>query len=646
MKLINPFDRLKKRNSVPLSLFPASKKTATTMPIGRFVPLYCIDMIQGNRLKLKVSQLTRLMEMNGPLMQNFEVTYGAYFVPYVALDHYFDSAWFAKNITTDTSRFLKARDFFNPATPDSLRVPCAKISPLQTRCVGNGSLWQHLGYPFIKSFDDIKGVMETPTGEIEVYSFLDYTQLRGLDATMLKIAPNIADAVSVQMPNTLNFGKWAQDHSNVRFVDSVDFIESFKYYGYNDTSLSPTYSWVEMFGNETLSSLKARYCDYLRIKFFDLYNSGTTNWSFENSSLDYVDSRCFNLYRWLAYMRIYSDWCLNPIYTAEEDFRDMIGCGYLSLANGNSVDTAFLAGTAVGENKKLIDSDLEFFAEFIRNGECLPILWKKDQLTSIVQTDAASSVAIGSTIGENFYNRMYAKFKDLVARMGRDYRQNTKALYGSPVGDNSLQRSQIIGYKSFTVQVGEVAQTSESTKDSNLGQFAGYAISRDNAGLFDWTAEENGMVMICAYIRPTDVAIAGQVDKSIYKSDYLDYLIPEFGGVGYQQVGNNRFDFTQNESNADIPVAIGLEERYAEYMSIPNEISGDMLDVYSYLTSDRLFPQIYQYGTSNWYKNLYMWDTPALHRVFQNSLYDPAAVVAYFSGTVTRQLPATIRTDF
>ena len=284
---------------------------------------------------------------------------------------------------------------------------------------------------------------------------------------------------------------------------------------------------------------------------------------------------------------------------------------------------------------------MDFFAEFIRKGECLPVLWKKDQLTSIVQTDAASSVAIGTTIGENFYNRMYAKFKDLIARMGRDYRSNTTALYGSKVPDNSLQRSQVIGYKSFDIKVGEIAQTSKSDKDSNLGSFAGYALSRDFAGMFDWTAEENGMVMICAYVRPQYIAIAGQVDKSIYKKDYLDYLIPEFGGVGYQSVEARRFDFTQPKN-----ITLGLEERYAEYMSVPNEVSGDMLDAYSYLTSDRLFPDLYQYGQSTFYKNLYMWDTEQLHRVFQNTLFDPVALVAFFDGTVTRQLPATIRTDF
>ena len=632
MKLINPFDRLKKRNSVPLSLFPASKKTVTTMPIGRLVPLYCIDMVQGNRLKLSVEQLTRFMEMNGPLMQNYTITFGAYFVPYVALDHFFDSAWMSKTIK-DIKVFnqpLSARDFFNPATPDDLRVPCIFHSSHQQGVVGNGSLWQHLGYPFLKRRTDLQFDILNSDNSV-LYSGVS---LESLYLNYAYWASNIVlhgtsthiNNFNVFVSSTYLADKLRLPSGNDRYSLEHAFIQR---YFYNVTTSSITVpSWESVMGNLTISSVYSAYVDYINLTYYN--------------SLEPDSFPTYNLYRWLAYMRIYSDWFLNPTYTASEDFRDMIGCAYLSYPGTDSSRTAFVELFNALTNPKINDDKtLQFFADFIAKGQCLPVLWKKDQLTSIVQTDAASSVAIGDTIGENFYNRMYAKFKDLVARMGRDYRSNTAALYGHKVGDNSLQRSQIIGYKSFDIKVGEIAQTSQSSSESNLGSFAGYALSRDYAGMFDWTAEENGMIMICAYIRPQYIAIAGQVDKSIYKGQYLDYLIPEFGGVGYQTVGADRFDFTQ-----DSRITLGLEERYAEYMSVPSEVSGDILDAYSYLTSDRLFPQLYQYGTADFYKNLYMWDTESLHRVFQNTLYDPVALVTFFEGNVTRQLPARIRTDF
>ena len=627
MKLINPFDRLKKRNNVPLSLFPASKKTATTMPIGRLVPLYCIDMIQGNRLKVSVEQLTRFMEMNGPLMQNYTITFGAYFVPYVALDHFFDSAWFVQNVSKDSKvdmlKALSARDFFNPATPDALRVPCRLMSSHQQNVVGNGSLWQHLGLPYLKLRNDMLFSV-TPNGST--------TPEEGISLEQLYLNVAYMDASKIQYNGVLftNFYDFVSD----KYLSGLSGLSPYafmRHYFFNipiDEDGNSVPSWESVMGTTTLTAV---YYDYVK-KINQERIAATEPETYPT----------YNLYRWLAYMRIYSDWFLNPIYTACEDFRDFIGYGYLAYTGEDAGVDAFVENFNKTNNAKLkADPTLDFFAEYVRNGECFPVLWKKDQLTSIVQTDAASSVAIGSTIGENFYNRMYAKFKDLVARMGKDYRSNTAALYGHKVGDNSLQRSQVIGYKSFDIKVGEIAQTSKSDKDSNLGSFAGYALSRDFAGMFDWTAEENGMVMICAYVRPQYIAIAGQVDKSVFKSQYLDYLVPEFGGVGYQTVSAKRFDFTQPATKT-----LGLEERYAEYMSVPNEVSGDMLDAYSYLTSDRLFPQLYQFGTADFYKNLYMWDTKQLHRVFQNTLNDPVALVAFFDGTVTRQLPATIRTDF
>lgn len=597
------------------------------MPIGRLVPLYCIDMIQGNRLKVSVEQLTRFMEMNGPLMQNYTITFGAYFVPYVALDHFFDSAWFVRNVGTDPKvdmkKALRARDFFNPATPDELRVPCRLMSSHQQNCIGNGSLWQHLGLPFIKLRNDILFSV-TPQGSS--------TPEEGISLEQLYLNYAYMDASEISYNGILftNFYKFVND----KFLSGLSGLSPYafvRHYFFNipiDQDGNSLPSWESVMGTTTITSV---YYDYVKKINQELLASSEPE-TFPT----------YNLYRWLAYMRIYSDWFLNPIYTACEDFRDFIGYGYLAYTGADGGSNAFVDTFNKTTNAKLKDDpSLDFFAEYVRNGECFPVLWKKDQLTSIVQTDAASTVAIGSTIGENFYNRMYAKFKDLVARMGKDYRSNTAALYGHKVGDNSLQRSQVIGYKSFDIKVGEIAQTSRSDKDSSLGSFAGYALSRNFAGMFDWTAEENGMVMICAYVRPQYIAIAGQVDKSVFKDDYLDYLIPEFGGVGYQTVSAKRFDFTQ-----PVTKTLGLEERYAEYMSVPNEVSGDMLDAYSYLTSDRLFPQLYQFGSADFYKNLYMWDTKQLHRVFQNTLNDPVALVAFFEGTVTRQLPATIRTDF
>lgn len=727
MKLINPFDRLKKHENVPLSLFPANKITRTTMPIGRAVPLYCIDMMQGNRLKLSVDQLTRFMEMNGPVMQNYEVTYGAFFVPDVSFDRCFQSSWFRQNAgLTDAQQklVLSMRDFFNPATADSLRVHPAKVSVEQVGGTKVGSLYNHLGYPTygMVEFHNSSAPFADPKSHVGFYASITISVAMG-DAASAKayISPDdmfisplfggvatyfsddnlmgAIDSMGYKVINSgaiiesqtecLPFALWAINKSGFgsnlnRFVLNYDdgtqtTTYGFRYYKngvaqfitytaafdiksadgdpelqlavlYNIRAAAALYGLTVGDVNNSDSIYDSYKAAAPKFKDFwpnsrleDLYQEYRQYIS-DNLNLQLYGEQKFNLRRWLAYNMIYADYFLNPIYTAREDFTDMIGCGYISLAQGTPMQTSFNS-----YNKKVAAKpDLKFFADYISNGECYPVLWKKDQLTSIVQTDASADVAIGSTIKENFYNRCYAKFKDLIARLGQDYRTNTSALYGHKINDASLLRSQVIGYKSFDVQIGEIAQTSQSTETSSLGQFAGYAVShnRERNNLFDWTADENGQIMVLCWIRPKYVAISNMIDRSILKDQYLDYLLPEFGGVGYQDVSAYQLDI-RNISTANSKV--GIQERYSEYMSVPNEVSGLMLTSMSYLNADRLDENIYSYDNGrnpDWYKNLYMWNTDALHRIFQVQDIDPVAAAAFFSGNVTRQLPAHIRTDF
>ena len=152
MKTINPFKRLNKEDFIPCSLFPASKVCDTSMDIGRATPLYCLDMVAGNRVSLYVSQLTRFQPMLAPVMTNYSVEFGAFFVPYVALDEFFSSTWFRTNCqNTDVQRrsVLRAREFFNPAIDNS-----EKVHPWffdTKRCGKNvhwvGSVYDHLRAP-------------------------------------------------------------------------------------------------------------------------------------------------------------------------------------------------------------------------------------------------------------------------------------------------------------------------------------------------------------------------------------------------------------------------------------------------------------------------------------------------------------------
>lgn len=391
--------------------------------------------------------------------------------------------------------------------------------------------------------------------------------------------------------------------------------------------------YADLLGKTTIVSVQGAYRSYVE-----------NLWISANRNLEW------NSVYWLAYQRIFADWFLNEHYTKHEDYLDLVGAAYIagaqSLQNGDSktmVDWFTAGDIADGNNPKLLeDSTLSYFADRIAKGECMPVLWSLDCVTNLRQSTSTSSTPIGQSITENFYNRFYARFKDLINRMGPDYRRNARALYGKGPDDASLLRSQVVGYKSFDMQIGDVAQNSESTKDSTLGQFAGYAVSRNRAGSFDWTAQESGVFVVLAWVRPKYTCFADLVPRSLYKSEYMDYLIPQFGGVGYQDFAYKQL----NPIDANPDSRLGYEERYSEYMMMDNECSGLMRTSMAYYNSNRIGTPCYTPNTADFYHLLYMDEESDLKRVFVDNFNDPVLVSAYFNGNVTRQLPATIKTEF
>lgn len=895
MKTINPFKRLNKEDFIPCSLFPASKVCDTSMDIGRATPLYCLDMVAGNRVSLDLSQLTRFQPMIAPVMTNYSIEYGAFFVPYVAFDEFFQSTWFRTHCqNTDVQRkaVLRAREFFNPAIDNSEKVHPWNFSTKRCGDKVNwvGSLYDHLRaplglpdwsvdkiyssggspaddsndvtewldkevvagstslgkisklfnnnglvYPYLQAgsygvwsiggsnisqlllaathsgavkdsatlgklqnfFDNVSVVNLYDTSanniaETMTYQYYyqnsknyDWSYISGVDlpsfragafvvalsyvSSLTKVAKTSGTASTPYLVHCTSYVdtfdvdklyKWwykeatGKDASGTFSYDAVDDVVSYassaastkdsslgvtvlsslldssvysqmlpfaddsstdvpllsmtsdtsgEFLGFilwiakqynllssNDTfsdiinSASPTTSLITFFAlwKSSSSSLTvdqkqfARVMSSLLSHFYGVVPSTktielvgdvmpysdllgkTTIVSVQGAYRSYVENLWISTNRnlqwnsvyWLAYQRIFADWFLNEHYTKHEDYLDLVGAAYIagaqSLQNDDSKTMTdwFTAGDiADGNNPKLLeDPTLSYFGDRIAKGECMPVLWSLDCVTNLRQSTSTSSTPIGQSITENFYNRFYARFKDLINRMGPDYRRNARALYGKGPDDASLLRSQVVGYKSFDMQIGDVAQNSESTKDSTLGQFAGYAVSRNRAGSFDWTAQESGVFVVLAWVRPKYTCFADLVPRSLYKSEYMDYLIPQFGGVGYQDFAYKQLNPT--DTNPDS--RLGYEERYSEYMMMDNECSGLMRTSMAYYNSNRIGTPCYTPNTADFYHLLYMDEESDLKRVFVDNFNDPVLVSAYFNGNVTRQLPATIKTEF
>lgn len=685
MKLQNPFDRLKKSDYIPLSLFPANKMTRTSMQIGRAVPVYTIEMMKNNKIKLGANQLTRFATMVGPVMSNFEVNLGYFFVPYVAMDGFFENqgvqnSTLMNNPLIRKKGVLNARKFWNPATDDServhpMQVSVSRISP-NTHL--NCSLFDHLGY--IGNYNGIDWrnwklygcgedsntpVNPTDWPSLKVYGYhppqqdFQYSDF-AFDCCGISDVPYIGYAWS---PLLYALRWWIDVLPTTKRSYAQSIVDAINLDLYpTDGSLDALFSELGddpiTFYTEFMGSFKSDYESWIAGTYSGV-SPGISVSDFLSTYNDYILNRyareAYRLItpastRYLAYMRIYADYFLDHHFTPREDFLDLIGGSYLDMWDNIVREVSpdsFNAESCFGSSNTGYHDSCAFFTDYLRKGECLPVLWQKDSFTAAVADDHLNSTPIGSTVEQNFYNRMYARFKDLISRLGTDYKVNTDELYGGDIPDATLKRSQVVGFDKFAVNVGDIAQTSGDSSTSNLGDFAGYALSKDSTKSFEWQASEPGLFMVLAWVRPTNVAYINHLDRDILKSSYFDYLLPQFGGVGYQNKYLGEVYPAVDGVESHMYDKFGNEERYAEYMSVNNECSGIMSTSHDFLHVDRDFSR----GVpvlSDQHINAERYITPAddINRIFKDRITDPVLMTIWFHGNVTRQLPATIQTDF
>lgn len=160
-------------------------------------------------------------------------------------------------------------------------------------------------------------------------------------------------------------------------------------------------------------------------------------------------------------------------------------------------------------------------------------------------------------------------------RRGSRYPEYLKSVFGVNYSDARIDRPEYIGGGRQPFVVSEVLQTSQS-EVSPLGTFGGHAVT---VGASDWKykVEEHGMVMVLAYILPRSKYL-NTVRKQWIVSDaggnnLEDYVIPEFAGLGNQEVKNVELNGKlQATFNPD--GTFGYQERYAHLKFIPSTVHG------------------------------------------------------------------------
>lgn len=144
----------------------------------------------------------------------------------------------------------------------------------------------------------------------------------------------------------------------------------------------------------------------------------------------------------------------------------------------------------------------------------------------------------------------------------------------------------------------EVVQTSQSTADSALGQYAGHGISANNGNLGQLYADDFGQVLILASVMP-DTLYSQGLDKQFTRLFQAEELLPERAKLGAQPILNKEIYFQGNESDDDL---FAYQDIFDEFRYIRSRVTGVLADstALSYFpyTQSRLFEQLPTFSQS------------------------------------------------
>ena len=171
------------------------------------------------------------------------------------------------------------------------------------------------------------------------------------------------------------------------------------------------------------------------------------------------------------------------------------------------------------------------------------------------------------------------------ARAGTRYVESLLSHFFVKAQDERLQRSEYIGGAKSPLTISEVLNTTGTTGQLPQGNMAGHGIGLTNGNQCHYHAQEHGWIIGIMSVLPKPAYQQG-IDKSFFKSDFLDYAWPEFANIGEQPVYNKEIYAFANANPDDV---FGYVPRYSEYKYIRNRVAGQFMNSLDYWHLGRKF---------------------------------------------------------
>lgn len=163
----------------------------------------------------------------------------------------------------------------------------------------------------------------------------------------------------------------------------------------------------------------------------------------------------------------------------------------------------------------------------------------------------------------------YQKMLERDAIYGSRYNEYLYGHFGVHIPDAYIQFPQYLGGGRTPLNIVQVAQTSQGTEESPLGNVGAYSWTNGRTG-YSRKFKEHGIVMTVACLRYRHTYQQG-IAKKWRRKVREDFYDPLFSTIGQQPVYT-----TELYAQASPQTVFGYREAWSELRNIPNTISGEM----------------------------------------------------------------------
>lgn len=229
----------------------------------------------------------------------------------------------------------------------------------------------------------------------------------------------------------------------------------------------------------------------------------------------------------------------------------------------------------------------------------------------------------------------YQKMLERDAIYGSRYNEYLYGHFGVHIPDAYIQFPQYLGGGRTPLNIVQVAQTSQGTEESPLGNVGAYSWTNGRTG-YSRKFNEHGIVMTVACLRYRHTYQQG-IAKKWRRKVREDFYDPLFSTIGQQPVYTTELYGMSSVSKDSV---FGYREAWSELRSIPNSISGEMrsgatnsLDIWHFADNYSSAPTLSQSFTE---------ETPAyVDRTLSvpSSSQDNFILNFYFDMSAVRKMP-------